>query len=151
LAGSPSISPSTGAGNDPAGSSTADVKQDDEEMGNADADVGVDVGEEMQRPKKPSAVTPPSKAEIEDHMLTGCSVFRTWCPHCVASQGRGNPHVSNSEVSEVPVLGFDYGFMSKEKGAMPMIVGRDSESGSHAATFLECKGRNNYAVSYLVS
>ena len=106
---------------------------------------------EFQKPKMPSAVYSPSKAEMEEHIMTACATYRSWCPHCVASQSKGNPHKVSGEASEIPTLAFDYGYMSKEKGAIPMIVGRDSKSGSHAAMFLSQKGRDAYAVSYLVA
>ena len=106
---------------------------------------------EFQKPRIPSAVKEPSPEEKEAHLLSGCATYRSWCPHCVASQSRGNPHKKSGEVGEIPVLAFDYGFLCEAKGAIPMIVGRDSHSQSHAATFVQHKGRDAYAVSYLTA
>ena len=90
-ASSASVRPNGGTGNEPAGTSAEDDKQegDEEEMIVIEDD---GAGEESQKSKKPSAADSPSKSEVEEHMLTGCAVFRRWCPLCVASQSRGNPH-----------------------------------------------------------
>ena len=106
---------------------------------------------ESQRPRVSLKVPKPSAAEVEEHEASGCAVYRTWCPHCVAAQGRGNPHKSHGEVSEVPEIGFDYGYMSRDAKSAPMICVRDSKSQSHAATFVPKKGRDSYAVAFLVA
>lgn len=122
---SSSVRSTGGAANEPAGPSAEDDKQEgkaidvDEELEGEGCDEGG--GEEMQKPKTPSAVSSPSEAEVEDHLLTVCADYGSWCPHCIASQSRGNPYRASGEESEFPRLSFDCGFISREKGAVPMM------------------------------
>ena len=89
--------------------------------------------------------------ERDEHEASGHAVYRTWCEHCVAAKGQGNPHIADGEVCEVPEIGFDYAYMaSGDSKCMPMICGRDRKLAHHAATFVPMKGRDAYALSYLV-
>ena len=106
---------------------------------------------EMQRPRLPCKSPMPSMLERDEHEASGHAVYRTWCEHCVAAKGQGNPHIADGEVCEVPEIGFDYAYMaSGDSKCMPMICGRDRKLAHHAATFVPMKGRDPYALSYLV-
>ena len=102
-----SVRPEEGdAGDEPAQASIEDEKQE----GNDEDDEKLEEDAvEFQKPKMPSAVYSPSKAEMEEHIMTACATYRSWCPHCVASQSKGNPHKVSGESSEIPTLAFDYG------------------------------------------
>ena len=45
--------------------------------------------EEARKAKGTRAPTKPSKEEVDEHMLTHLP-FRSWCPHCVRGNQRGN-------------------------------------------------------------
>ena len=108
---------------------------------------------EEQKPIQPSMVRTPSQAEQEEHFASGHATYRSWCPHCVAAKGRGNPHVSRpSNPSDLPEIGIDYFFMTQRDvdEGLPHLAAKDRKTGSFAGTTLESKGRNSYALSYLV-
>lgn len=119
-AASSCVSPARGIGAEPAQTNAEDDEQ--EGTSNSDGMVDKDIGEETPKPAKPSAVQGPPRTEKEDNRPIRCAVFRCWCPHCVAAQSRGNPHRAADEESELPRLSSDYGCMSREKGAVFMIV-----------------------------
>ena len=89
-------------GDEPAEASIEDEKQE----GSGDVEKLEEDAVEFQKPKMPSAVYSPSKAEMEEHIMTACATYRSWCPHCVASQSKGNPHKVSGEASDVPTLAF---------------------------------------------
>ncbi len=106
----------------------------------------------MQRPRLPGKVPEPSVTEIDEHESSGHAVYRTWCKHCVAAKGRGNPHLADGEEGEVAEVAFDYGYMSRDSAkCLPMICGRDRQTQSHAASFVKAKGRDPYALAYVTS
>ena len=63
---------------------------------------------EMQKPWLPSKVSEPSATMREEHEATGHAVYRSWCAHCVAAKGRGNPHLADSEEGETSEVASDY-------------------------------------------
>ena len=59
----------------------------------------------------------PSRQEVLEHNVTHCP-FRAWCPWCVQGKCKATPHLSSggpSEQGHVPLVAFDYCFMS-DKG-----------------------------------
>lgn len=94
----------------------------------------------------------PTELEKQDHYNSGHARYRTWCAHCVAAKGQGNPHkIADGGPSSVPELAFDYFYFGtgQEQG-LPSIACKDRVTGSFAGTTLENKGRNQYAKAYLV-
>ena len=70
--------------------------------------------EEDAEPKKVSADPgQPTQAEIDDHNVDHYP-FRCWCEACVKGRGTGEAHKGSSE-SAVPVIAFDYLFITKEQ------------------------------------
>ena len=65
---------------------------------------------EAQKPKLPQKVADVSAEEREEHEIQGHAVYRSWCSHCIASKGTGNPHLQQNEQSEQPELFIDYGY-----------------------------------------
>jgi len=94
----------------------------------------------------------PSAKERQRHEDTGHAQYRDWCPHCVYGRATGQPHRrAQKDESELPMVAMDYGYMSKEQEkCLPMLVARDLKTKCYAATFVENKGMNDYAVSFLV-
>ena len=68
-----------------------------------DDDDAVD-GEELMVPRVPSLPPEPSGRQIAEHELTGHAVYRSWCRHRVASNGRAHAHSSREE-GELPEIG----------------------------------------------
>ena len=55
----------------------------------------------------------PTKEMVEAHGLTGHSVYRSWCPHCVRGRGHNAHHMAGSSTAgpgEYSELSFDSGF-----------------------------------------
>ena len=72
--------------------------------------------------------------------------------HCVAAKGQTTPHHHREgEQSEIPEIGFDYGFLGRHliEGTMSIICMKDQRTNSHGATAVPNKGRCDYATSYL--
>lgn len=106
--------------------------------------------EEEGAPVRPlKSPSMPSRLEMLEHSLTHYP-FRSWCPHCVRGKSKANKHSSTGgvEESEVPVVAFDYAFLSDrtgklveeedatghnrsdaEGGIMKILVGHDSKPG----------------------
>jgi len=94
----------------------------------------------------------PSKQEKEEHEATGHACYRSWCEHCVAAKARGQYHRGTGEQGELPEIALDYGHMSRnDEKCMPIICARHREYRHHAATYVKSKGRNDYAVRFLVA
>ena len=88
---------------------------------------------EAQRPKTMRAPSAPSRQERAEHDITHCP-FRSWCEKCVAGKSHAKSHFSGqagSPEGEVPLVAFDYAFMSDkafDKVLKPDSVGvGDSE------------------------
>ena len=108
-------------------------------------------GEELAVPRVPRLPAEPNARHIAEHELTGHAVYRSWCPHCVASKGRSDAHTSKEE-GELPEIGIDYGFFGRGKeDAMPIlcIKCRKNATGCLGATVVDRKGGSDYATSYL--
>ena len=85
----------------------------------------------------------PSAAEMEEHTLTGHTVYKAWCPHCVAGRGRDAPH-STLEPQGLPIIYADYNFLT-EDGQLT----RDAKSiavGKKTLTCLVCVDRDSGAT-----
>ena len=91
--------------------------------------------EDMQEegaPVKPlKSPSTPSRQEMLEHSLTHYP-FRSWCPHCVKGKSKASKHSSTGGVkeSEVPVVAFDYAFLSDRTGQ----VVDDEEATDHSAS-----------------
>ena len=66
------------------------------------------------KPNLLNAPYSPSRQERMEHEVTHLP-FRSWCEHCVRGKSNSRGHYKHSdEPSSVPVIGFDYAFLSKE-------------------------------------
>ncbi|CAK0805504.1 unnamed protein product, partial [Prorocentrum cordatum] len=93
----------------------------------------------------------PSQREIVEHEAMGHATYRSWCRVCIAAKGQGQPHLRAPEDDEtaVPVVSSDYAFMGQDDAdTMPMLVLRDRRSKMMAATFVEKKGDDAYAIKF---
>ena len=143
MAGQEPVSPEDAQGGEPA---PADGQENQEQVGEEP-----EAAVEMQKPRMPHRPKMPSATEREEHEASGHAVYRTWCEHCVAAKGQGNPHRADGDECEIPELGFDYGFMATEDNkCMPILCCRDRARAHHAATFVPSKGKNAYALTFLV-
>ncbi|CAK0811643.1 unnamed protein product [Prorocentrum cordatum] len=110
-----------------------------------------DEGEEEARPRVLKAPHEPSQREIDEHEAMGHATYRSWCRVCIAAKGQGQPHLRAPEDDEtaVPVVSSDYAFMGQDDAdTMPMLVLRDRRSKMMAATFVEKKGDDAYAIKF---
>ena len=83
----------------------------------------------------------PTALEKDNHQATGHAIFRCWCDPCVRGRGRGKGHYEvDHEGERVPVLSWDYGFLSSKSqdedaqaeasGQSPVLCCRDRISGT---------------------
>ena len=135
----------------------------------------VEVNEESNESEKPNMVrspATPSRQEVLEHNITHCP-FRDWCADCVSGKCKASPHlVASREAveSEVPVVAFDYAFMSQSDtvedtedvktdevtvgddgprgDAVKILVGRDRRSRVYNVVPVPQKGdgENEYAT-----
>ena len=101
----------------------------------------------------PTRPPEPGEREREEHYASGHAAYRSWCVHCIAGKGQVNPHFSEGAAGgELPEVGVDYAFLGDgaRENSMPILVCRDRDFGFHGATAVPSKGRNAYALSYLV-
>ena len=81
--------------------------------------------------------------------------FRSWCVHCVKGKCKSSKHSSTggTEDSAVPIVGFDYAFLSDREGkndeeetdaaasnVMKVLIAHDSKSKTCAAIPVPQKG-----------
>lgn len=60
----------------------------------------------------------PIAADVENHRLTGQSVFISWCRHCVPGRGREAAHSSiERPEGSLPFFSFDYCYLSSKHQA----------------------------------
>ena len=103
--------------------------------------------------------------EVLQHSLTNFP-FRNWCPHCVKGKAKASKHsaTGGTEESAVPIVGFDYAFISDRAGVKPedteedqkdvddviikVLIGDDSRSRACTAILVPQKGLDpdKYAV-----
>ena len=57
----------------------------------------------------------PTPAEVELHRLTHWP-YRSWCEWCIKGKAIGEQHVRSTHVSDVPVVGADYFFLTSGDG-----------------------------------
>ena len=104
-------------------------------------DEGAQEGAQVKPLKSPMA---PSRQEVLEHNITHYP-FRSWCTHCVRGKCKASKHstTGGGEESEIPVVGFDYAFLSdrirkrdeeedeseEDEGAtLKVLIGHDSKS-----------------------
>ena len=91
-------------------------------------------GDEVREPRRRNSPSDPTSQEIEDHVLTGHSSFRSWCAACVQGRGRAERHQGEGrkeleDGSKVPVFSWDYCFLGARNRISKAEVeqrGRDS-------------------------
>ena len=110
-------------------------------------------GEELMVPRVPILPPEPSARQIAEHELTGHTLYRSWCRHCVASKGRAHAHSSREE-GELPQVGMDYGFLGRDgEDVLPIscVKCRNNSAGCLGATVVDWKGASDYASSFLTA
>ena len=84
-------------------------------------------GEELMVLRVPSLPPEPSARQTAEHELTGHAVYRSWCRHRVASNGRAHAHASREE-GELPEIDIDYGFFGRGgEDVLPILCVKMSE------------------------
>ena len=93
-------------------------------------EVDVEKGAPAKLMSSPSA---PSRQEMLEHSLTHFP-FRSWCFHCVRGKCKSSKHSSTggTEESAIPVVGFDYAFLSDRNIRRPDDDGDDVDEELHA-------------------
>ena len=77
----------------------------------------------------------PTSREKQEHEDSGHAVCRSWCAACVEGRGVGGQHrieLLEEEERErtLPIVAFDYGFLTQENADMfPILMCRDSRYG----------------------
>ena len=107
--------------------------------------------EELQPLRVIKGPSQPSAAEIEEHEASGHVVYRSWCPICQAARSTGQPHREAPEEDETAVPGilWDYGFLGNDDGkSMPILVLKDRRTKRIAASFVQAKGLDPYAIKF---
>ena len=129
--------------------------------------------EEEEAQQAASLPTPymPTQSERDDHELTHAT-YRSWCEHCVQGRGveMGHHQVGDHSERGVPVVGFDYMFVTRKDAytrddwkrnpegdvdpsqVLKILVVRDMKSKSVFAHAVRAKGSDEegYAVQCLV-
>ena len=133
-------------GDDAAGCEFSPVEEVEEEE-------DVEEGTPARDVRSPSA---PSRQEMLEHSITHFP-FRSWCVHCVKEKCKSSKHSSTGGVEEsaVPIVGFDYAFLSDREnkisdedgdteavssGVMKVLIAHDSKSNTCAGIPVPPKG-----------
>ena len=87
-----------------------------------------DVKDEEDCGTKPVAPDPgmPTQSEIEQHNIDHLP-YRNWCDCCVRGKATGDPHRRATTESRIPIIAFDYMFVTKDKVSMPDEISDDAK------------------------
>ena len=160
-----------GQDENPADSASQGAPEDDLFGRSEGPDTG---GQHQQEEDEESEVAPkkvsrdpglPTQSERDDHCIDH-TPYRSWCEDCVRGRGLGEQHRMGKGKRGVPVLSFDYLFITRgqllrrgeleqeeEDGALlKILVAKDSESKAVFAHVVDKKGvdSSGYAVTRLV-
>jgi len=114
-----------------------------------------DVVDEAVMPRMSATPQEPTQEERELHNLTHMP-YRSWCPLCVRTKGRGDYH--KQRYDKKPVVQVDYCFLTstldgedgaKEKVDVPILSAIDVSTGLVASAIVKCKGVDDYALKEL--
>ena len=67
----------------------------------------------VRNPRKLQDPRLPSRRDVEEYNLTHLP-YRSWCPFCVAGEGKMAPRFKQLRVGGLPEIHLDYCFMSTE-------------------------------------
>ncbi len=108
--------------------------------------------EEVRAPQVASQPRLPSRDEQDVHEAMGHAQYRRWCEACVHGQGREDRHLRGCKHRSLPVISYDYGFLSERDAedvkagrkqlhqATSLFIGRDSRSRMTFAHVIPRKG-----------
>lgn len=113
---------------------------------------GHGVTHESQRPRLPAGVREPTARDTSEHEATSCTVYRSWCPHCVSAKGQTNPHRDTEEASTIPEVAMDYGYMGRDDASPAALLCCKCAGGleNYACTAVPKEVLDKYTVAYLV-
>ena len=116
--------------------------------------------EEVMQPRKIPVPYMPTTAQVEEHEMLGHVQYRSWCRHCVAVRAIGQMHKKieiEHEESEEPEVACDYAYIRSDtdksdiSNNLPMLGIKDAKTKMYAATFVQEKGLEPYAIKYFSS
>ena len=108
--------------------------------------------EEVQPPRVATQPNLPCRDQIYVHEAMGHAQYRSWCEACVHGQGREDRHLRDSKSRTVPILHYDYGFLTEKdeedvrlkrkelSQVTRLLIGRDSRSKMLFAHMIPRKG-----------
>ena len=108
-------------------------------------DIDAEVDEETREPKKVHNPVLPSRAEMEQHMLTHVP-FRSWCEHCVKGRGEGMRHQKVEDVPEQTEVHLDFCFMGDEgqEKKLSILAVRERQTKMTMSAVTPTKGENEF-------
>ena len=135
----------------------AKAKRDpgDEAKGNPGVNPGKtpELGEEeVKLPQVASQPHLPIRDEQDTHEAMGHAQYQRWCEPCVHGQGREDRHLRNAKHRSLPVVSYDYGFLTEQdeeyvrlgrkqlSQVTRLLIGRDSRSRMIFAHVIPHKG-----------
>ena len=144
----------------PSGEASQDERREhaDEELfaampDGADGPIGEKFDPEPKAPRPGNSRIPkslkspilPSAEDVEDHFRQGHVDYRDWCPVCVKSKGREDPHRRDAQEPEdktgLPIVSLDYQVLNEDTPTeQRLIIGKDESSGNLLGHHVICKG-----------
>ena len=114
--------------------------------------------ESWERPSIAKESVKPTKAEVDEHMVTHVQFqFRNWCPICAKGKCNVKGHYRRSTEtveSEVPVVSIDCMWLGKEgektngeppEGSTPILMVHDRRTKMKYASMVDAKGQHWYS------
>ena len=110
------------------------------------------------RPKskigRPVNLADPKPKEVEEHWAKGHMPFKPWCPVCVKSRGKEDPHYADTkkekEEKGLPRISIDYaevGNGEDREDTRKLLVGRDRWTKTTFCHLVQCKGLGDTRIS----
>ncbi len=90
--------------------------------------------------------------QFDEHCATGHLPYRSNCDSCVSGMGKEDAHRKGHEKGALSELAYDYAYVNvkdeervkrgekKPEDVTRLLIGKDSESGSHFCHFIPRKG-----------
>ena len=89
----------------------------------------------------------PGRDEVDVHEVMGHAQYRAWCEDCVYGQGREDLHLRGEKWRSLPVVSYDYAFLSEHDMKNVKDKKREFKEAKEATKLLIGKGLK---VQYIV-
>ena len=134
------------------------MEEAQEALEESDADEPLQGEQAEVKIKRPVNPADPKPKEVEEHWAKGHMPFKPWCPVCIKSRGKEDPHYADTkkerEEKGLPRISIDYaevGNGEDREDTRKLLVGRDRWTKTTFCHLVQCKGLGDTRIIWLKS